>query len=106
MDFTEEEIGALVRYQNVDYRVINSLLRRGYEMRNTILEQTETMSDYLRLILEAQKNPTLKNSKQVEFATQEYNKWKELVISYNHQQYRILKNKIINQDNLDGKKKH
>ena len=66
------------------------------EMRTSILEQTETMRDYLKIILEAQKDPSLKSSQQFEFATQEYNKWKDLVVSYNHQQYRVLRNQIIN----------
>ncbi len=66
------------------------------EMRSTILDQTETMSGYLKIILEEQRKPGLLDSKTVEFATQEYNRWKDLVVSYNHQQYRVLRNQIIN----------
>lgn len=77
------------------------------EMRNKIIEQTETMSDYLRLILEAEKNPSLQDNKQVEFANQEYNKWKNTVIEYNYQQYRLLKEKIINNvEVIETNKKH
>jgi hypothetical protein len=71
-------------------------------MRKTILDNTETMSDYLKLILEAEKDSSLNNTQQLAFATQEYKKWKELVVSYNHQQYRVLRNQII--DNVEDKK--
>ena len=66
------------------------------EMKTTILNQTETMSSYLRLILEDKRKPGSIDSKTVEFATLEYNKWKDLVIDYSHQQYRVLRNQIIN----------
>lgn len=66
------------------------------EMRTSILEQTETMSGYLKIILQDKRKPGTLDSKTVEFATIEYNKWKDLVVSYNHQQYRVLRNQIIN----------
>ena len=74
------------------------------KMRESILEQTDTMSNYLKIILEDKKIPGSINDKTVEFATNEYNKWKELVVAYNHQQYRVLKNQIINQNNLEEQK--
>lgn len=66
------------------------------EMRTSILDQTDAMSGYLKIILEAEKDPSLRDTPHLKFATQEYNKWKDLVVSYNHQQYRVLRNQIIN----------
>ena len=67
-------------------------------MRTSILDSTETMSGYLRLILENRRNPGSIDGDTLKFATQEYNKWKDLVVDYNHQQYRVLRNQIINED--------
>ena len=75
-------------------------------MRKTILDKTETMSDYLKLILEAQTNLSLQNTPQLAFATKEYCNWKDLVVSYNHQQYRLLKNNIIEQNKVEEIKKY
>ena len=65
-------------------------------MRTSILNQTDTMSSYLRLILEDKRKPGSIDKKTIDFVTEEYSKWKDLVVDYCHQQYRVLRNQIIN----------
>ena len=69
------------------------------KMRNEILEKTEKMSDYLKYILVVKDNPNFNQNPRTLSVIEEYCKWKDLVIEYNYQQYRVIKNKLMG-DNL------
>lgn len=64
-------------------------------MRIEILDKTEKMSDYLKYILVIKDNPNFNQNPRTLAVIEEYNQWKELVIQYNYQQYRIIKNKLM-----------
>lgn len=64
-------------------------------IKNEILDKTEKMSDYLKYILVIKDNPNFNQNPRTLAVMEEYNKWKELVIQYNYQQYRIIKNKLM-----------
>lgn len=70
------------------------------QMRNAILHNTEKMSKYLKYILVVKDNPNFSNNPRTLSLINEYNDWKKLVVEYNHQQYKIIKNKFINNPNL------
>ena len=65
------------------------------EMRQQILSNTERMSEYLKYILAVKDNPNFNNNPRTLNVIREYEDWKKLVVEYNHQQYRIIKNKFI-----------
>ncbi len=65
------------------------------QLRQEILEQTERMSSYLEYLLVTIENPNIKDDSRVLSIIQAYDAWKDLVIQYNYQQFRILKNKFL-----------
>lgn len=64
-------------------------------MKTEILDKTEKISDYLKYILVIKDNPNFNQNPRTLAVMEEYSKWKELVIEYNYQQYRIIKNKLM-----------
>lgn len=69
------------------------------EMKKQILANTEKMSEYLKYILVIKDNPNFNNNPRTLNVIKEYEDWKKLVVEYNHQQYRIIKNKFFNLQN-------
>lgn len=65
------------------------------QMKNQILSNTERMNEYLKYILAIKDNPNFNNNPRTLNVIKEYEDWKKLVVEYNHQQYRIIKNKLI-----------
>lgn len=65
------------------------------QMKSQILSNTERMSEYLKYILAIKDNPNFNNNPRTFNVIKEYEDWKKLVVEYNHQQYRIIKNKLI-----------
>lgn len=65
------------------------------QMKNQILSNTKKMSEYLKYILAIKDNPNFNNNPRTLNVIKEYEDWKRLVVEYNHQQYRIIKNKLI-----------
>lgn len=64
-------------------------------MRKEILDRTEKMSDYLKYIFVVKDNQNFHQNPRTLAVIEEYSKWKEMVIEYNYQQYRIIKNKLM-----------
>lgn len=67
-------------------------------LKNEILENTEKMSDYLKYILSVKDNPNLKSDPRTLSIIESYNHWKDLVVEYNYQQYKLVKNKIMGEE--------
>lgn len=74
-------------------------------MRCEILDKTEKMSNYLKYIFVIKDNPNFNQNPRTLAVIEEYSHWKELVIQYNYQQYRIIKNKLM-RENLSSKKEN
>lgn len=73
-------------------------------LKKEILDKTEKMSNYLKYILAVKDNPNFNKNPRTLAVIEEYSKWKEKVIQYNYQQYRIIKSKLmgtsLNQNDL------
>ena len=66
------------------------------EMREQILSKTEQMNMYLKYILVVKDNKNFNNNPRTLSVIKEYEDWKRLVVEYNHQQYKIIKDKFLN----------
>ena len=89
--------GYIMRLDKLD--IVVKPLEEIEIMRKEILDKTEKMSDYLKYILK--NNLNFNQNPRTLAAIEEYSKWKELVIEYNYQQYRIIENKLMEKDLIE-----
>ncbi|MCI8347733.1 MAG: hypothetical protein HFJ12_07330 [Bacilli bacterium] len=65
------------------------------QMERQILENTEKMSGYLKYIMVVKDNSNFSQNPRTLNVIKEYENWKRLVVEYNHQQYLIVKNRLM-----------